>query len=126
MKRELCALLLMLAMFGAAAWNIRRADRLTNEMAEHLELSEKALLSGDRSYAESELDAALRIWQNAEHYTHIFIRHAEIDSVSDAFFQLRQGLLAGDGKELSAAYDLLFYHVQSIDRMEHISPGSVF
>ena len=126
MRREICAMLLLLALFGAAAFNIRAADRLTDEIETHLSLSEKALLAGDRAYAESELAAALRIWRAAEHYTHIFIRHGEIDSASDAFFQLRQGLLAGDGKELSAAYDLLRYHLESIDRMEHISLGSVF
>ena len=126
MKRELGALILLLALFGAAAFNIRAAERLTDEIETHLGRSEKALLAGDRAYAETELEAALRIWRSAEHYTHIFIRHGEIDSASDAFFHLQQGLLAGDGKELSAAYDLLRYHLESIDRMEHISPGSVF
>ncbi len=126
MKREICALLLLLALFGAAAWNIRKVDTLTGELEQHLRLSEKALLSGDRRYAETELEAALRVWTTAERYTHIFIRHPEIDSVSDAFFALSQGLRAGDGKELSAAYDLLRYHLESIDAMEHITLGSVF
>ena len=126
MRRELGALLLLLSLFAAAVINIRAADRLTAEIEAHLDRSEKALLAGDRPYAESELDAALRIWQAAERYTHIFIRHSEIDSASDAFFQLQQGLRAGDGKELSSAYDLLRYHLESIDRMEHISIGSVF
>lgn len=126
MKRELGALLLLLALFTAAVINIRAADKLTDKIEAHLDRSEKALLAGDRPYAESELEAALRIWQAAEHYTHIFIRHSEIDSASDAFFQLQHGLRAGDGKELSAAYDLLRYHLESIDRMEHISIGSVF
>ena len=126
MKRELCALLFLLVLFGAAGWNIRRADRLTQELEQHLALSQKALLSGDRAYAETELEAAVRIWENAKHYTHVFLRHSEIDSVSDAFFQLLQGVRAGDGKELSAAYDLMRYHLDAIAYMEHISPGSVF
>lgn len=126
MKRELCALLFLLALFGAAAWNIRRADSLTLELEQHLALSQKALLAGDRSYAEEELEAAVRIWENAKRYTHVFLRHTEIDSVSDAFFQLLQGIRAGDGKELSAAYDLLRYHLDSVAYMEHINLGSVF
>ena len=60
MKRELGALLLLLSLFTAAVINIRAADRLTDEIEAHLDLSEKALLAGDRPYAESELDAALR------------------------------------------------------------------
>ena len=126
MKRELCALLFLLALFAAAGWNIRRADRLTQELEQHLALSQKALLSGDRAYAETELEAAVRIWENAKNYTHVFLRHLEIDTVSDAFFHLLQGVRAGEGKELSASYDLLRYHLDSIDYMEHINLGSVF
>ena len=126
MKREIAAALLLAAMFGVSLWSIRRTDRLTDEVEQHLALSEKALRADDRAKAETELEAALRVWRAAEGYTHVFLRHAEVDSVSDAFFALQQGLCAGDGLELGAAYDLLRYHLGCIDTMEHISPGSVF
>lgn len=126
MKREIAAVLLLAALFGASFWNNRRLDALTNEVKQHLALSEKALRADDRDRAEAELDAAARIWTAAAHYTHIFLRHPELDNVSDAFFALRQGLLAGDGLELGAAFDLLRYHLECIDSMEHVSLGSVF
>ena len=77
-------------------------------------------------WASAELEAAERVWHAAEHFTHVFLRHPELDGISDAFFTLRQGLDAGDGIELAAAYDLLRYHLECVDRMEHVSPGSVF
>ena len=83
-------------------------------------------LDGDRETAEAELEAALRVWQADKRYAHVFLRHAEIDCISDAFFALQQGLRGGDGAELGAAYDLLRYHLECVDSMEHISPGSVF
>ena len=126
MKRELGALLLLAALFGVSLWSIRRTDRLTDEVEKHLELSEKALRADDRETAEAELEAALRVWQADKRYAHVFLRHAEIDCISDAFFALQQGLLGGDGVELGAAYDLLRYHLECVDSMEHISPGSVF
>ncbi len=126
MKRELGALLLLAALFGVSLWSIRRTDRLTDEVETHLELSEKALRADDRETAEAELEAALRVWQADKRYAHVFLRHAEIDSISDAFFALQQGLRGGDGAELGAAYDLLRYHLECVDSMEHISPGSVF
>jgi hypothetical protein len=126
MKREIAAALLLAALFGVSLWGVRRTDRLVDEIEQHLALSEKALRADDRASAETELEAALRVWRAAEGYTHVFLRHPEIDSVSDAFFALRQGLRAGDGVELGAAYDLLRYHLECIDSMEHISPGSVF
>ena len=126
MKREIGALLLLAALFGVSLWSIRRTDRLTDEVEKHLELSEKALRADDRETAEAELEAALRVWQADKRYAHVFLRHAEIDSISDAFFALQQGLRGGDGAELGAAYDLLRYHLECVDSMEHISPGSVF
>ena len=126
MKRELGALLLLAALFAVSLWSIRRTDRLTEEVEKHLELSEKALRADDRETAEAELEAALRVWQADKRYAHVFLRHAEIDSISDAFFALQQGLRGGDGAELGAAYDLLRYHLECVDSMEHISPGSVF
>ena len=121
MKRELGALLLLAALIGLSVWSIRRTDRLMQEVEQHLSLSEKALRADDRDTA-----AAERVWHAAERYTGVFLRHAELDTISDAFFALRHGLDAGDGIELGAAYALLRYHLDCVDRMEHISPGSVF
>ena len=104
MKREIGALLLLAALFGVSLWSIRRTDRLTEEVEKHLELSEKALRADDRETAEAELEAALRVWQADKRYAHVFLRHAEIDCISD----------------------LLRYHLECVDSMEHISPGSVF
>ena len=126
MKRELGALLLLAALFAVSLWSIRRTDRLTEEVEKHLALSEKALRADDRERAETELEAALRVWRADKRYVHVFLRHAEVDSISDAFFALLQGLRGGDGVELGAAYDLLRYHLECVDSMEHISPGSVF
>ena len=126
MKREIGALLLLAALIGLSLWSIRRTDRLTEEVEQHLALSEKALRADDRDRASAELEAAERVWHASEHFTHVFLRHPELDGISDAFFSLRQGLDAGDGIELKAAYDLLRYHLECVDSMEHISPGSVF
>ena len=126
MKRELFAALLLAGLFAAALWSIGAMDRLRDEVEAHLERSEKAAVAGDYRRAEDELEAALRIWRGADGYTHVFIRHAEIDSTTDAFFETLRGLRARDGRELTASYDLLRHHLGCIDAMEHISLGSVF
>ena len=63
-------------------------------MLEQLELSRQAAEEGDASRALEELDPALERWLKADSYTHIFIRHSEIDSTADAFYELREVLLA--------------------------------
>ena len=126
MTRESYAALLLAALIAVSVWSIRRVDRLSDELEAHLAKSEKAALAEDYENAALEADAALRIWLGAKTYTHIFIRHPEIDSVADAFYSLRQTLDARNARELPPVYDLLRYHLGCIREMEHISVGSVF
>ena len=65
-------------------------------------------------------------WREAKSYTHIFLRHAELDAVSDAFFEVFIQLGAGDTAAAEGAYDRLEEHLRSIDHMEQISLGAVF
>ena len=124
MKRELAAGALLLLLMAGAWWNIRTVDRLTGELLAGLDASQAADEQGDHLAAQAALDKALNRWLEADSYTHIFIRHAEIDSTADAFYELQAQLLAGEG-DSSAAYDKLRYHLDSIQRMEHPSLGSV-
>ena len=126
MTRESFAALLLATLIAVSVWSIRRVDRLSDELDAHLAKSEKAALAEDYENAALEADAALRIWLGANTYTHIFIRHPEIDSAADAFFGLLQTLDAQNTRELPPAYDLLRYHLGCIREMEHISFGSVF
>ena len=126
MKREICAALLLLVLIGVSVWNIRRADRLTDEIREHLELSERALLAADPNYAKEQLEAAKRIWLSARGYTQMFLRHPELDGTSDVFYETLQDLQAGELRALPAAYERLRYHLDSIRDMEHVRWGTVF
>ena len=107
MKREIGAALLLLALIGGSVWNIRRADRLTGEILEHLELSERAMLS-------------------ARSYTRVFLRHPELDAASDMFYELMQELHRGEIRALPAVYARLRYHLDCIREMEHPGWGTVF
>ena len=124
MKRELAAGALLLLLMAGAWWNIRAVDTLTGDILAGLDTSQAAEEQGDHLTAQAALAKALNRWLEADSYTHIFIRHAEIDSTADAFYELQAQLLAGEG-DSSAASDKLRYHLDSIQRMEHPSLGSV-
>lgn len=124
MKRELAAGALLLLLMAGAWWNIHAVDTLTGDILAGLDTSQAAEEQGDHLTAQAALAKALNRWLEADSYTHIFIRHAEIDSTADAFYELQAQLLAGEG-DSSAAYDKLRYHLDSIQRMEHPSLGSV-
>ena len=124
MTRELAAGALLLLLMAGAWWNIHAVDTLTGDILAGLDTSQAAEEQGDHLTAQAALAKALNRWLEADSYTHIFIRHAEIDSTADAFYELQAQLLAGEG-DSSAAYDKLRYHLDSIQRMEHPSLGSI-
>ena len=124
MKRELAAGTLLVLLIAGAWWNIRAVDRLTGEIRAGLDTAQAAEARGQPEEAREALDKALKRWLEADRYTHIFIRHAEIDATADAFYELQSQLLSGEG-DSSAAYDKLRYHLESIRQMEHPSLGSI-
>ena len=126
MSREVLASLLLLLRIVGAWWNIRAVDSLSGYMLSSLEESEQAADKGDWAAALKAMDDALERWLKADSYTHIFIRHSEIDSTADAFYELRELLLSGDLDSSGAAYGKLRYHFISIQEMEHPSLGSIF
>lgn len=125
MRRELTASILLLLLLLASVWNIRRVDSLTDQLEESLSFSAQAAEAGDFSRAHALASEALALWLRSDSYTHIFIRHSEIDSTSDAFYELMSLLSQGDGDALPGAYAKLVYHLDSIASMEHVSLGSI-
>lgn len=126
MKKEIGALLLLLVLSGIAVWSIQKTDRLNAEIKEHLELSEKALLSGDRDYASEQLEAAMRVWLSARKFTRVFMGHPELDATSEIFYEIMRDLRAGETRGLSAVFERLRYRLDSITALEHVRVDSLF
>ena len=126
MRKGCFALLMLALLFALSLWNIRTLDRLTSSMEEDIALSRGFCESENYSAAEATLRSALQTWKDAEGYTHVFIRHAEVDAASDAFFEALTALRTRNGEEALGAYDKLLYHLRSIDTMEHITLKAVF
>ena len=124
MKKEIIALLLLVLLFAASLFNIWYFDRLCMDIAGEVKASAVALERGEPEAAQEHLNSALHTWLDADSYTHIFIRHPEIDSTADAFYELGQAL-EENSESCRAAYDKLLYHLESIRTMEHLRFGSI-
>ena len=125
MKKEVIAGAVLALLIALSAWNIYSIDALTDSIGDSLRMSQALADIGDFDSAKTELDKGLRLWLNADGYTHIFLRHPEIDSTADAFYDLQQVLMQEDITACAAAYSKLKYHLASIDPMEHLSLGSI-
>ena len=126
MKREWIALGLLSLLIAGAALNIARLDRLTDLVETSLARSEKAAAQKDFQTALTNLETGLSVWQDSRGYTHVFLRHPDVDAANDAFYELELLLLQKDGAALPAAFARLRYHLDCIDYMEHPSVGTVF
>ena len=126
MKRELFALLLLAALAALSVWNMQRVDALTDEVEEHLRLSEKAVMAGDPIYAEEQLKAATRVWLSARHVTRVFLPHPELDDTSELFFDAVQCLREGETRSMPAALAKLRFRLNCVRDMQHVSFQSVF
>lgn len=125
MKREWIAGALLVLLFLASLVNISCLDRLIGTIEEEVGRAELLAEGGNYAAAAEALDTAITHWIGANAYTHIFIRHPEIDATSDAFYELKELLAEENAEGFPSAFDKLHYHLNSIDEMEHIRLGSV-
>lgn len=125
MRREYTAMIILAILMLGAWLNLRHMDSLTKRIEAKLELSQKAAEQGSMDISEKALLDALDMWLGADGYTHIFIRHSEIDAISDSFYDLYDALLSGETDALAPAYEKLIYHLESVNDIEHLSLRSL-
>ena len=126
MKKELIAALLLAALFAAALLNIRAVDRLTADVIEDVESAADRAMAGDAAAAARFAESAAEKWEDSDGYTHVVLRHAEIDAVADAIYELLLTTRSGSAESVAAAAEKAAYHLRSIAGIERITPGSIF
>lgn len=126
MKKEIISAFLLLLIFSGVLVNIRINERIVSSLINEVDMSYENLKNGDEDKAMQQLDTAIEHWLNLDGYTHIFIRHSEINSTTDAFYGFRSDVGSGDADAANGSYGLLKETLLSLMTMEQISLGSVF
>lgn len=126
MKKEIISALLLLLIFSGVLVNIRINERIVSSLINEVDMSYENLKNGNEDKAMQQLDTAIEHWLNLDGYTHIFIRHSEINSTTDAFYGFRSDVGSGDAYAANGSYGLLKETLLSLMTMEQISLGSVF
>ncbi len=126
MKKEIISALLLLLIFSGVLVNIRINERIVSSLINEVDMSYENLKNGNKDKAMQQLDTAIEHWLNLDGYTHIFIRHSEINSTTDAFYGFRSDVGSGDADAANGSYGLLKETLLSLMTMEQISLGSVF
>lgn len=125
MKKMYAGLLILAILLFAAIYNVHYLDRKMGQLLQYVDTAGELAGRGDFDSAQVLLREAINYWDGMDSYTHVFIRHSEIDSAFDAFYDCLGCLeSADDGSR--AALEKLRSHLSGIVGMEHLSLGSIF
>lgn len=126
MKREIAAYTLLLVLFLGAVYNINVMEDKIGSLRSEVKFSYESAQKGDFENAERQLRKAADRWLGMDEYTHIFIRHTEIDSATDAFFDMLSDIASKDADSAAGSYRKLDAHLKSLITIEQLSFGSIF
>ena len=126
MKKEIAAAVLLAVLFAGVIVNIRISENMVLSLSDEVDAAYLSLKSGNSQEASRQLDKAIDNWLTLDGYTHIFIRHSEINSTTEAFFQMKSDVSSGDADAAEGSYALLKETLNSLMTMEQISLGSIF
>ena len=126
MKKEIAAAVILALVFIGVLVNIKVAGNIILSLEEDVTAAYESAEKGDFDRAKPQLDAAVEHWMSLDGYTHIFIRHSEINSTTEAYFQLKSDIYAEDMGAVEGSYGLLMATLDSLMTMEQLSFGSIF
>ncbi len=126
MRKELAAAVILALVFIGVLVNIKVAGNIILSLEEDVTAAYQSAEKGDFDRAKPQLDAAIEHWMSLDGYTHIFIRHSEINSTTEAYFQLKSDIYAEDMGAVEGSYGLLMATLDSLMTMEQLSLGSIF
>lgn len=124
MKREYIAIFLIVAIFALAMINIRYIDNKTQALEYNIVTAEKLYFGGDKEGAVSDITASLDAWLSWDSYSHIMLRHSEIDVITDEYYDLLSEL-QGENETPKASFEKLKEDLRSLVSKERITLRSI-
>ena len=124
MKREYVAILLIVAIFALSMINIRYIENKAQALEDNIATAEKLYFSGDKEGAVSDITASLDAWLSWDSYSHIMLRHSEIDIISDAYYDLLSEI-QGETETTKASFEKLKEDLRSLVSKERVTLRSI-
>ena len=125
MRREITVLFLLLILIAASLLNIGYINRLSNDLCSQLDSIDAAAKSGEFETAIKLFHKSYKLWDQNKMYYGIFLRHPEIDSGYDCFYDLKAELVSENADAIPALCAKLKYHIQCLADMEKLKLSSI-
>ena len=126
MKKEICAALALLLLFIGALSNLTHLNKIMEQIQTHIDYSLLYCSLEDYVAAHTETTKAKQIWEDEERYSHVFIRHSEIDKMNDIFYDVLSAIQSHEKYEAEYHLKKLQHYADNLVVMEQLSLGSVF
>ena len=124
MKSEYAAFFIIAAILALALINVNHIENKTLALSEEIELAEKQYFVGDTENAVSGVEESLNAWLSWDSYSHIMLRHSEVDVITDTYYELLSKL--EEETDVSpASFEKLKEALNSIADKERISINSI-
>ena len=125
MKKEGLAITIILCVILGSVLNLRYLTSLIHEL--DAQTNEAVSEAEEENWTTSEALASdvMMQWMKMDKYTHVFIRHGEIDAVTDAFCSLLGAIKSRDTSDIFMAQLTLHSRLNELVEMERVTPGSI-
>ncbi|NCC67898.1 MAG: DUF4363 family protein [Clostridia bacterium] len=124
MKKELVAATILVLIAVCGIINISVVIKTTGTLIGEIEQAEKLLFSGDKTGAEKAVGASLEEWLKRDKYSHIMLRHDDVDNVTEAYYELLTGIQSG--AEARALFASLNERLERLAEIEQPKLSSIF
>ena len=126
MKKEIFVIALLAAMLTAAIANVWYLNKLTDEVIAAAENAANLAAAGKWSDAQSAAEAAAKKWEEREGYTHMVLRHSEIEQCTEVLNDLRKEIYMKEEGGVRGALAAVRSQMTSIASIERVKLGSIF
>lgn len=126
MKKEICAIMVLLLLFAGAIGNIIHLKQITEQISSNLNYALLYCSLEDYEAVYTETVKAQKSWTDAEKYTHVFIRHSEIDKINEIFYDILSAAQNKEKYETDFLLQKLQHFSNYLVKMETASVGSIF
>ena len=121
MKKSVIALVILLLLAAGAWGNLWYLERFLGGLESQILASQE---TENREEAIALLRQSLDQWNAAAGYTHVVLRHSDVDNTTDAYYSLLQQLSDRE-TDPQSSYEHLLDQLRRILVMERVSPGSI-
>ena len=126
MKKEVLAVALLLSLMTIAIINLIYLKKFTNKLMGLADEAYGCVTVGQWEEAKKKAEETEKFWTSKEAYTHIAIRHSEINEASEAFYEMLSEFYKEDSGGAKGAWLAVKSNIQSIYGMEKLSIKSIF